>query len=449
MKNNKAGGTGAVFRYTVQQHYKTTSVRVLLLVLFVLAVASLPLLRMVMDKDSEVSSSDITTVYLFNDTGFEITADDIRSDERYAEVEVKACDGDKDAMRETLHNETKAVAAFITADDSGMGFNIQGYYGEGSDISENDCETLNHVLQDGLHQSIMRTLNVSQDQIDTMNLSVMSQVNTVENYLSGNEKTVDASTHMSVNLFYSYAIVMISAIAMSYIFQQCMEEKVSKLVESLLVSVSPSSLLTGKILAVTLFVFGGIGIVAAGLVISYIIAKSTGDVGFVKRAVEAFVGVNVSALHFSVGTILLLVGCVLLAYAIIAFFCGIVGSCCSKTEDTQQASIAVVMFLLIGYFVASFTPMAQSDAVNYFVSLFPITSIFTALPNFVCGKIPLVIFILALVLQAATVFLFAKLAGAVYRMMLLYRGGFPKPAQLIRMLRENRSAAHTDAGKEG
>ena len=46
-------------------------------------------------------------------------------------------------------------------------------------------------------------------------------------------------------------------------------------------------------------------------------------------------------------------------------------------------------------------------------------------------------------------FLFAKLAGAVYRMMLLYRGGFPKPAQLIRMLRENRSAAHTDAGKEG
>ena len=90
MKNNKAGGTGAVFRYTVQQHYKTTSVRVLLLILFVLAVASLPLLRMVMDKDSEVSSSDITTVYLFNDTGFEITADDIRSDERYAEVEVKA-----------------------------------------------------------------------------------------------------------------------------------------------------------------------------------------------------------------------------------------------------------------------------------------------------------------------------------------------------------------------
>ncbi|MBR6107631.1 MAG: ABC transporter permease [Oscillospiraceae bacterium] len=448
MKNN-TGGTGTVFRYTVQQHYKTTSVRILIIILFALSVASIPLLRLIAGKDSEVSSSDIKSLYLYNNTGFEITKDDITADERYASITVNASDGDKDALRQTLHDDKTAVAAFITGDEEGMSFRIQGYYGEGSDISEKDCETLNHVLQDALHQSIMRTMNVSQEQIDTMNLNVFSQVSTVDDYLKGDDQVVDPSTHMTVNLFYSYAIVLISALAMSYIFQQCMEEKVSKLVESLLVSVSPAALLTGKILAVTLFVFGGIALIAVGFVISYFIAKSTGDVSFLPETFTKTFGIDTSALHFNPGTVVLMLLCILLAYFILAFFSGIVGSCCSKTEDTQQASIAVVLFLLIGYYVASFTPMMQSDTVNYFVSLFPVTSIFTALPNYICGKITLLIFVLALVIQAATVYLFAKLAGAVYRMMLLYRGGFPKPAQLIRMLRENRSSAKAGAGKEG
>ena len=449
MKNN-TGRTGTVFRYTVQQHYKTTSVRILLIVLFLLAVASIPVIRLIAGDESEVTSSDVQTLYLYNETGFEINKEDITADERYASITVSACDGDKDALRKTLHDDKNAVAAFITADSSGMGgFLISGYCGEDSNVSENDCSTLNHVLRDALQQSIMRTLNVTQDQIDMMKLNVFSQVSTVEDYLAGDEQIVDSGTHMTVNLFYSFTVVMVAAIAMSYIFQQCMEEKVSKLVESLLVSVSPSALLAGKILAVTLFVFGGIAMVAAGVFISYLIAKSTGDVSFLPGILQKFLGIDLTALHLSIGTLLLLILCILLAYSIIAFFSGIVGSCCSKTEDTQQASIAVVLFLMIGYYVASFTPMMQNQSVDYFVSLFPVTSIFTALPNYVCGKIPLMIFILALVIQALTVFLFAKLAGAVYKMMLLYRGGFPKPAQLIRMLRENSSSAKTKAGKEG
>ena len=140
--------------------------------------------------------------------------------------------------------------------------------------------------------------------------------------------------------------------------------------------------------------------------------------------------------------------CVLLAYFIGAFFSGIVGSCCSKTEDTQQASIAVVLFLMLGYLTATITPAMESDGVNYFVSLFPLTSIFTALPNYLCGKIPLSVFLCALAIQLATVFLLARLAGAVYRMMLLYSGGFPKPSKLIRMLRDSRGKAKNAAGKE-
>ena len=248
-----------------------------------------------------------------------------------------------------------------------------------------------------------------------------------------------------INLVYSYIILILSALSMSYIFQLCMEEKVSKLVESLLVSVSPTALLIGKILAASCMIFLGIGIVAIGLVISYQIAYSGSGTGILAMIFEKFMGLSISGLHLSIGMLLLAVLCILLAYAICASFSGIVGSCCSKTEDTQQASLAVVMFIMIGYLAASLTPAAESDAVNIFCALFPLTSIFTALPNFICGKIGLPIFAAALAIQAVTAFLLARLAGAVYRMMLLYRGNVPKPRELFRMLRENRASAK---GKE-
>ena len=56
--------------------------------------------------------------------------------------------------------------------------------------------------------------------------------------------------------------------------------------------------------------------------------------------------------------------------------------------------------------------------------------------------------IIGLAVQAVTVFLLARLAGSVYSMMLLYRGGFPKPKQLFTMLRENRASLKAAAGKE-
>ena len=54
--------------------------------------------------------------------------------------------------------------------------------------------------------------------------------------------------------------------------------------------------------------------------------------------------------------------------------------------------------------------------------------------------------ILGLVIQAVTAVFLIRIAGTVYKMMLLYRGGFPKPKQFIRMLKENKAAEK--AGKE-
>lgn len=448
MKNSNLRGVGTVFRYTVQQHYKNTSVKVFLLILFVLSAASLPALALMSGEKNKVTETKITQLYLRNECGFPLDDADVHSDEIYANVKITPTEQDDKALAQTLNEDKTAAAAVITLDPEKMMFNIKTGYGQDGDITSADASALNGVLEEALHQALLRSLSVTEAQEATVRSSASAQVSKISDYLRGAEES-STDTHVFANMFYCYLIIMLSSLSMSYIFQLCMEEKVSKLVESLLVSVSPLALLVGKILAVTVFIFGGFGVIILGFAVSYFAAQRFVSLDTLRELIEKVLSFKLSTLHLNAGTILLFLLCVLLAYGMCASVSGIVGSCCSKTEDTQQASLVVVMFIMIGYLSGAFAPMFESDGVNLFCSLFPLTSVFTAFPNYVCGKIGLPVFVCGLLLQAATVVLLARLAGRVYQMMLLYRGNVPKIGQVIAMLKEQRAAAKAAAGKEG
>jgi hypothetical protein len=86
MKNLDLRGAGAVFRYTVQQHYKNRSVIIFLLFLFLGSLAVFPIRALVGGK--AVTETAIKKVYLRNETGFMIEADDIRKDQVFSGVEI-------------------------------------------------------------------------------------------------------------------------------------------------------------------------------------------------------------------------------------------------------------------------------------------------------------------------------------------------------------------------
>jgi len=451
MKKHNLRGTGTVFRYTMQQHYKTRSVVIFLAILFILSLAAFPLIAKFSGNQDDVTETSITKLYLRNETGFSLTEDDIHADSRYAKLAVEETTLDKEGLREMLNKEQdgKSIAAVIEADSLTGGFKINGYYGKSGQIDQNDAGTLSGVLKDALHESMLKSLNITADQEQTVKSTAVTMVQLEEEFNSG-EETTSTDVHQMVSGFYSYAVLLLSTLAMSYIFQLCMEEKTSKLVESLLVSVKPMALLVGKIVAVTCFIFIGLGLIFVGFFISYQITRAMGEAQAEAAlgSISKLFNMDFSTLKLGIGMAVLLVVSVVLAYSIAAAFSGIVGSCCSKTEDLQHASVAVVLFLMLGYFTASFAPMFESDTANAVFSIFPLTSMFVALPNYVCGKIGMPVFLIGIVLQGVTAFLLARLAGSVYSMMILYRGGFPKMKQVISMLRENRAAEKAAAGRE-
>lgn len=443
MKKSNLRGAGTVFRYTAQQHYKTRSVIIFLAVLFIIAVCSLPAAALISGGSKDVSETAIKTLYLRNETGFPLDTSLLLEDERYQAVKIEETEEDDEALNKRLTEESGAAASVVTMDAEEYHFAVNTRYGKEGDVSHADAASLNNVLGDVLHKSLMQAIGVTAEQEDMIHAGTVSQVSKVSDFLRGEEET-SADTHVFANIVYSYFIIMLCAMSMSYIFQQCMEEKVSKLVEMLMVSVSPTALLLGKILAVTLFIFGGFALVAAGLLISYQIAKQVADVSVVQAMIIKLLKFDPASLNLNASTLVLFVICTLLVYAMFSALSGIAGSCCSKTEDTQQASLIVVMVLMLGYMTSTLAPIFESDAANVFFSLFPITSVFSAFPNYVCGKISLPVLLLGIAIQAVTAVLLIRIAGSVYKMMLLYRGGFPKPKQLIQMLKEYKAS-----GKHG
>lgn len=439
MKNNHFRGMGTVFRFTVTQHYKALSVKILLLVLAVVGFAAIPLLHLVFDDDMDTSSTTpITRLYIRNETGLPFDTTLLKENEMYSEVEIVETESSDESFSSMLlENDTHAALTLSLDEQLGM-VQIRALYSENSKISESDLRRTASEATEILHQSILQTFDVSQQQLDILNAKTSAEVQTVSDYHSDGQVT-NANTHYAVNFTYSYFIVILGALAMSYIFAHCIEEKNSKLVESLLVSIDPTALLVGKILGVTVFLFVGIGVLIGSFFISFLIAKSQGSTEFLNEALDKF-GVLDILQSISLSDGILLVVSVLLGYSIIALISGVFGSLCSKNEDIQQASWGVIGFILIGYFCASFSPLFESDSVNITLSLFPLTSIFVAPSNYVCGKITLPVLLAGFALQGGCIWYLTGLVGRVYRMMMLYRGTIPTPKRLFAMLRENRQA---------
>lgn len=438
MKTRYAAQVRTVFRYTMAQHYKTRSVRIFLVVMALISLLVFPLLKLIFGESPPSEISPVHTLYIQNEQNIALDTDAVKADRRFEALEIRETDLSDADLQTLLAQEKDAAAAVLSVSKETSSYQITGLFGAESDYTQQDLETLCGALEDALRGTLLRTHGVTAQQMETLSAPVRTDVSR----LGGSENSANTNTHTAVSMVYSAAVLLLCSVAMSYIFQSCMEEKASKLVETLLCGADPKALLTGKILAVTCFVFAGTGLFALGLMLSYLLSLAIpGDLSFLREAAENALGGSSLAPLLRARNIPLCILSLLLAYFLIAFLSAIAGACCSKPEDTQQASVIVVVLLLAGYTAGFFIPMADSAAANIFCSLFPATSVFTALPSYICGKIGTGIFALGLALQFASILLLAWLAGAVYHMMILYRGTVPSPRRLLRMLRERRAGA--------
>ena len=257
--------------------------------------------------------------------------------------------------------------------------------------------------------------------------TLQSSVSTVEEYL--NRGQISYGTKYGIQYAYSIVTMIICVFSVTYIVRAIVEEKSSKLVETLMVSVKPLALIFGKILAVMTYMFAMLLSLLAAFGLSYVISGQFLDVSFVGDMLASF-GITSDLLHIGVGTGVIILVSILLAYLTFALLAGLTGAGCSNTDEVEGANSAAMMMILVGYLVSSFTIGIGGNA-TVALAICPIISAFSAPAYFIFGEIGFGVILASWAVQIIVIMLILLLTARVYDQLIMYRGSKLKMKQII------------------
>ena len=142
-------------------------------------------------------------------------------------------------------------------------------------------------------------------------------------------------------------------------------EKTSKIIETLVTSTTPRTIVLGKTLGIGIVGLIQIAVIVATALISGKLFLEDGILeGIIDLSnITPFLGI-ITAIYFILG------------YAFYALLYALTGSTVSKPEDVQSANSPIAIISLIGFYLAYFTMMTPSSDLNKVAAILPISSPF-------------------------------------------------------------------------
>lgn len=397
-------GTGQVYRFTLSQLLKSRANRVTLIIMVLLAAVSMPLTALLGGETPEISdTAGLTSVRVDNRTDLIL---DFSGDAYWADTDFSADAGEPDAVVTVTGDETGYQVAVVGSESA--------HAGELSQLAE--------TARQAVRDACLQAAGLSSRQLEALTAS------------TGEEDSHEDG--FWVQYGYSILAMILCLISASYVIRAVVEEKDSRLVELLLVSVKPMALLAGKILAVMAFTFGwllamlaGFGVscgLTAGLMGSGVLQKQlSGLLAAVPRVQED--------LWQAAGVLLVLLVSLGLGYLTMSLIGGVAGACCSGMEDAGEATGPVMLLTMAGYLASCVVGAVPSGPVAVFSTLCPIVSIFCAPVQFAGGNVSFWLVLASWAIQAAVIWGLLTLASRVYAGLIVHRGSRVKLRELMSM----------------
>ena len=227
----------------------------------------------------------------------------------------------------------------------------------------------NTTMMDQVPEKCVNSLTslYSNLQISKLGLTEEQLQSITPNFDFSLEQTEEKSA--SGNVF----VMMIMSIVLFYAIYFCAyqvsssitTEKTSKIMETLVTSTSPRTIILGKTIGIGLVGLAQMIVIVATALIS---AKAFLEPELLENALDMsnitpYLGI-MTAIYFILGY---------LAYALLY---ALTGSTVNKPEDIQSANTPVALLAVIGFYLSYFTMMNPTSDLNLFASLFPISSPF-------------------------------------------------------------------------
>ena len=205
-------------------------------------------------------------------------------------------------------------------------------------------------------------------------------------------------------------------------------EKTSKIIETLVTSTSPKTIVLGKTIGIGLV---GLAQMILIVVTALISAKTFSEPGVLDSVLDMsnvtpYLGI-MTAIYFILGY---------LAYALLY---ALTGSTVSKPEDIQSANSPVAILAVIGFYLSYFTMMNPTSNLNLFASLFPISSPFCMPFRIMMGLASPTDVIISIAILVVTIIVIAKVAIKIYSNAILNYGTKMNIKDIIKMYKEKQS----------
>lgn len=432
-------GTGKVFSFTYTQFFKNKGNIISMVFLLIMALASVPVMTLVGGGSAkQPEATEIQTIYIQNHTDIPISNDlaneIVRADSYFQNVTLVLSDvpqtmGAYDVTVDFSVTEAEDVSML---DEYFININTEA----ATELSDSDLGYLQTCMSDLFDTARLKALNITNEQMAVLMSEWNISTEKLSEYLNPEDED-RWSTQYFVQLAYSIIVMMVSIFSVSYIVTAIVQEKSSKLVELLMVSVKPLALIVGKILAALLYVITLFGMLIAGYIISYHVTGMFLDVSASGNLLTQM-GISTDLLNAGPFLILAIIFSLLLGFLTFAIIAGLSATGCSTTEDSQSAMSASTFLIMAGYMGAVFASSADIAIVNQIVSLVPVVSLYCAPINYVMGNIGLATLFISWVLQIIVIIMLAVFCSRIYTNLLMYRGNRVKFTQMLSMAKQPR-----------
>ncbi len=398
-----------VTKFTMKDMLQRKSFIITTIIFLIMIVVgfNIPNFMKMLNKDSDVNKIEII------DSGnvFEGTLESLKDLDTGYEIQILNEDYEK--IKEKIENEEIDSAIIVEKQDENIKIKyIVKSATMMSGVPENIISTLNT-----LYTNIqINKLGLTEEQLKSITPNFEFALEQTDEEASGN---VYAMMLLSLVLFYA---IYFCAYQVS---SSITTEKTSKIIETLVTSTSPKTIVLGKTL--------GIGIV--GLLQMILL------VGTALISAKTFLEPGILDSIIDVSKITPYLGIITIIYFIFGYFeyallYALTGSTVSKPEDIQSANGLVAILAVIGFYLSYFTMMNPASELNVFASMFPISSPFCMPFRIMMGLAKPTDVIISIVILLITGIIIAKIAIKIYSNAILNYGTKMSFNDIVKMYKD-------------
>ena len=398
-----------VTKFTMKDMLQRKSFIITTIIFLIMIVVgfNIPNFMKMLNKDSDVNKIEII------DSGnvFEGTLESLKDLDTGYEIQISNENYEK--IKEKIENEEIDSAIIVEKQDE----NIKIRY-----------IVKSATMMSGVPEDIISTLNTlyTNIQINKLELTEEQLKSITPNFEFALEQT-DEETSGNV-----YAMMLLSLVLFYAIYfcayqvsSSITTEKTSKIIETLVTSTSPKTIVLGKTL--------GIGIV--GLLQMILL------VGTALISAKMFLEPGTLDSIIDVSKITPYLGIITIIYFIFGYFeyallYALTGSTVSKPEDIQSANGPVAILAVIGFYLSYFTMMNPASELNIFASMLPISSPFCMPFRIMMGLAKPTDVIISIVILLITGIIIAKIAIKIYSNAILNYGTKMSFYDIVKMYKE-------------